>query len=160
MLYMYIGLTPINTLTKEKKAKLASSANTVLIRGLDKQTYSKLVGRAKEQGKNVADLVNEAMRGYMDELRTFPEKPIDPNKIVISGGSVILSKSDIMGIYNEVGQFRVENNGELVFDADVDKEAFRRIERIHNTGKLKVPKHVHYLALLKTGHISGTIEKY
>jgi len=131
-----------------------------LIRGLDKQVYNKLIGRAKEQGKNVADLVNEAMRGYVGELSSHSEKPMDPKKIVITGGSVILSKSDIMGIYSEVGSFRVENNGELVFDADVDKEAFHRIERIHNTGKLKVPKHVHYLALLKTGHISGTIEKY
>jgi len=131
-----------------------------LIRGLDKQVYSKLIGRAKEQGKNVADLVNDAMRGYVHELSTPSDKPMDPKKIVISGGSVILSKSDIMGIYNEVGSFRVENNGELIFDADVDKEAFRRIERIHNTGKLRVPKHVHYLALLKTGHISGAIEKY
>jgi len=139
---------------------LASGSNTVLIRGLDKQVYSKLIGRAKEQGKNVADLVNEAMRGYVGELSSRSEKPMDPKKIVITGGSVILSRSDILGIYSEVGSFRVENNGELIFDADVDKEAFRRIERIHNTGKLKVPKHVHYLALLKTGHISGTIEKY
>ncbi len=139
---------------------MASGSNTVLIRGLDKQVYSKLIGRAKEQGKNVADLVNEAMRGYVGELSSDSERPLDPKKIVISGGSVILSKSDIMGIYGEVGSFRVENNGELIFDADVDKEAFRRIERIHNTGKMRVPKLVHYLALLKTGHISGTIEKY
>jgi hypothetical protein len=142
------------------KQSLASSSNTVLIRGLDKQIYSRLVGRAKEQGKNVADLVNEAMRSYVGELNNGSEKPVDPRKIVIASGSVILSKSDIMGIYSEVGSFRVENNGELIFDADVDKEAFQRIERIHNTGKLRVPKHVHYLALLKTGHISGTIEKY
>lgn len=139
---------------------MASTSNTVLIRGLDKQIYSKLVGRAKERGRNVADLVNEAMRGYINELSNDSEKPVDPNKIVISAGSVTLSKSDIMGIYKEVGSFRLENNGELVFDADVDKEAFNRIERIHNTGKLRVPQHVHYLALLKTGHISGTIEKY
>lgn len=139
---------------------MASSSNTVLIRGLDKQVYNKLVGRAKELGKNVADLVNEAMRGYVDELSNDSEDPIDPKRIVISGGPVVLSKSDILGIYGEVGQFRVDNTGELVFDSDVDKEAFHRIERIHNTGKLKVPKDVHYLALLKAGHIGGTIEKY
>lgn len=139
---------------------MASSSNTVLIRGLDKQVYNKLVGRAKELGKNVADLVNEAMRGYVDELSNRSEAPIDPKRIVISGGPVVLSKSDILGIYGEVGPFRVDNTGELVFDLDVDKEAFHRIERIHNTGKLKVPKDVHYLALLKAGHIGGTIEKY
>ena len=139
---------------------MASSSNTVLIRGLDKQVYNKLVGRAKELGKNVADLVNEAMRGYVDELSNHSEAPIDPKRIVISGGPVVLSKADILGIYSEVGAFRVDNTGELVFDSDVDKDAFHRIERIHNTGKLKVPKDVHYLALLKAGHIGGTIEKY
>jgi hypothetical protein len=139
---------------------LASSSNTVLIRGLDKQVYNKLVGRAKELGKNVADLVNEAMRGYVDELSNHSDAPIDPKRIVISGGPVVLSKADILGIYGEVGPFRVDNTGELVFDSDVDKEAFHRIERIHNTGKLKVPKDIHYLALLKAGHIGGTIEKY
>jgi hypothetical protein len=139
---------------------VTNSSNTVLIRGLDRQVYNKLVGRAKELGKNVADLVNEAMRGYVDELSNRSEEPIDPKRIIISGGPVILSKSDIMGIFGEVGQFRVDNTGELVFDTDVDKEAFQRIQRIHNTGKLKVPKDVHYLALLKAGHIGGTIEKY
>jgi len=139
---------------------VTNSSNTVLIRGLDRQVYNKLVGRAKELGKNVADLVNEAMRGYVDELSNTSEEPIDPKRIIISGGPVILSKSDIMGIFGEVGQFRVDNTGELVFDADVDKEAFQRIQRIHNTGKLRVPKAVHYLALLKAGHIGGTIEKY
>jgi hypothetical protein len=122
--------------------------------------YNKLVGRAKELGKNVADIVNEAMRGYVDELSDLPDEPIDPKRIVISGGPVVLSKSDILGIHSEVGLFRVENNGELVFDADVDKEAFQRIERIRNTGRVRVPKDVHYLALLKAGHIHGTIEKY
>ncbi|MCJ7506758.1 hypothetical protein MUP05_09900 [Candidatus Bathyarchaeota archaeon] len=139
---------------------MTNSSNTVLIRGLDRQVYNKLVGRAKELGKNVADLVNEAMRGYVDELSNRSEEPIDPKRIIISGGPVTLSKSDIMGIFGEVGQFRVDNTGELVFDADVDKEAFQRIQRIHNTGKLRVPKAVHYLALLKAGHIGGTIEKY
>jgi len=139
---------------------LTNSSNSVLIRGLDKQIYNKLVGRAKELGKNVADLVNEAMRGYVDGLDNHSDAPIDPKRIVITGGPVILSKSDILGIFGEVGPFRVDNSGELVFDSDVDKEAFRRIERINNTGRLKVPKDVHYLALIKTGHIRGTIEKY
>ena len=139
---------------------MTNSSNSVLIRGLDKQIYNRLVGRAKELGKNVADLVNEAMRGYVDDLDNHSDAPIDPKRIVITGGPVVLSKSDILGIFGEVGPFRVDNSGELVFDSDVDKEAFRRIERIRNTGRLKVPKDVHYLALIKTGHISGTIEKY
>jgi hypothetical protein len=60
------------------------------------------------------------------DLTITPDAPIDPKRIVITGGPVILSKSDILGIFGEVGSFRVDNSGELVFDSDVDKEAFRR----------------------------------
>jgi hypothetical protein len=59
-----------------------------------------------------------------------------------------------------LGQFQLENSGTLTLDKDIDKEAFHRIERIHNTGKLRVPSHVHHLALLKVGHVHGEVEKY
>ena len=34
--------------------------NAVLIRGLDRDLYNNVISKAKQQGKNVADLVNEA----------------------------------------------------------------------------------------------------
>jgi hypothetical protein len=135
------------------------SNNAVLIRGLDRTVYNKIVGRAKEQGKNVADLVNEAMRRYLQESSPASHNVFDTKKLVLNG-SVMLSKSDIMGLHEELGPFQLENSGMLTLDKDVDRDAFHRIERIHNTGKLRVPSHVHHLALLKVGQVHGEVEKY
>ena len=135
------------------------SNNAVLIRGLDRTLYNRIVARAKEQGKNVADIVNDAMRAYMEEGAAAMPSVFDTKKLVFTG-SVSLSKSDILGLHEELGQFQLENSGTLTLDKDIDREAFHRIERIHNTGKLRVPSHVHHLALLKVGHVHGEVEKY
>ena len=135
------------------------SNNAVLIRGLDRDTYNNVVAKAKQQGKNVGDLVNEALRQYMDQSPTETPDVFDTKKLVIAG-SVLLSKSDIMGLHKELGNFHLENSGELTFDKDVDREAFQKIERINNTGKLRVPSEVHHFALLKAGHVRGEVEKY
>jgi hypothetical protein len=135
------------------------SNNAVLIRGLDRDTYNSVVAKAKQQGKNVGDLVNEALRQYMDQSPTESPNVFDTKKLVIAG-SVLLSKSDILGLHKELGNFHLENSGELTFDKDVDREAFQKIERINNTGKLRVPSDVHHFALLKAGHVRGEVEKY
>jgi hypothetical protein len=135
------------------------STNAVLIRGLDRNLYNKIVAQAKEQGKNVADIVNDAMRAYLTEAGGAIPNVFDTKKLVFTG-SVSLSKSDILGLHEELGQFQLENSGTLTLDKDIDKEAFHRIERIHNTGKLRVPSAVHHLALLKVGHVHGEVEKY
>jgi hypothetical protein len=54
----------------------------------------------------------------------------------------------------------LENSGDLTLDKDVDREAFSKIDRINNTGKLRVPSDVHHFALLKAGHVRGEVEKY
>jgi hypothetical protein len=135
------------------------SSNAVLIRGLDRDTYNNVVAKAKQQGKNVGDLVNDALRQYMNQSPTETPDVFDTKKLVIAG-SVLLSKSDILGIHKELGNFHLENSGELTFDKDVDREAFQKIERINNTGKLRVPSDVHHFALLKAGHVRGEVEKY
>ena len=135
------------------------SNNAVLIRGLDRDTYNNVVAKAKQQGKNVGDLVNEALRQYMDQSPAEVPNVFDTKKLVIAG-SVLLSKSDILGLHKELGNFHLENSGELTFDKDVDREAFQKIERINNTGKLRVPSDVHHFALLKAGHVRGEVEKY
>ncbi len=135
------------------------ASNAVLIRGLDRDTYNTVVSKAKQQGKNVADLVNEALIKFLNESPPETQDVFDTKKLVIAG-SVLLSKSDILGLHKELGSFHLENSGELTFDKDVDSEAFTKIERIHNTGKLRVPKDVHHFALLKAGHVRGEVEKY
>ena len=133
--------------------------NAVLIRGLDRDIYNSVIAKARQQGKNVAELVNEALSQYMRESPSESQDVFDTKKLVIAG-SVLLSKSDIMGLHKELGNFHLENSGELTFDKDVDREAFQKIEHIHNTGKLRVPTDVHHFALLKAGHVRGEVEKY
>jgi len=133
--------------------------NAVLIRGMDREIYNMVVAKAKQQGKNVAELVNEALSQYLKESPAENHNVFDTKKLVIAG-SVLLSKSDIVGLHKELGNFHLENSGELTFDKDVDWEAFQKIERIQNTGKLRVPTDVHHFALLKAGHVRGEVEKY
>ena len=133
--------------------------NAVLIRGMDRDIYNNVVAKAKQQGKNVADLVNEALRQYMNQSAPETHDVFDTKKLVLAG-SVLLSKSDIIGLHKELGPFHLENSGELTFEKDVDREAFQKIERISNTGKLRVPADVHHFALLKAGHVRGEVEKY
>ncbi len=133
--------------------------NAVLIRGLDRDTYNSVVAKARQQGKNVAELVNEALRTYLNESPGENHDVFDTKKLVIAG-SVLLSKNDILGIHKELGNFHLENSGELTLDKDVDREAFEKIARIQNTGKLRVPSDVHHFALLKAGHVRGEVEKY
>ncbi|MGA3295839.1 MAG: hypothetical protein ABSD41_00140 [Candidatus Bathyarchaeia archaeon] len=133
--------------------------NAVLIRGLDRDLYNSVISKAKQQGKNVAELVNEALSKYMAASPSESHDVFDTKKLVIAG-SVLLSKSDILGLHKELGNFHLENSGDLTFDKDVDREAFSKIERINNTGKLRVPTDVHHFALLKAGHVRGEVEKY
>jgi hypothetical protein len=133
--------------------------NAVLIRGMDRDIYNNVVARAKQQGKNVAELVNEALAQYMNQSPAPNQDVFDTKKLILAG-SVLLSKADIMGLHKELGPFHLENSGELTFEKDVDREAFQKIERITNTGKLRVPTDVHHFALLKAGHVRGEVEKY
>jgi predicted DNA-binding protein len=135
------------------------ATNTVLIRGLDREMYNKVVARAKEQGKNVAHLINEAMEDYLKKLDGDTRPASDERKIAISG-SVAVSKADLLGIHGEVGKFILENSGTLTLEDDIDREALHCLSSIRNTGRLRVPKDIHHLALLKAGHIHGEIEKY
>jgi hypothetical protein len=133
--------------------------NAVLIRGLDRDLYNSVISKAKQQGKNVAELVNEALSKYMAASPTESHDVFDTKKLVIAG-SVLLSKADILGLHKELGNFHLENSGDLTLDKDVDREAFSKIDRINNTGKLRVPTDVHHFALLKAGHVRGEVEKY
>jgi hypothetical protein len=133
--------------------------NAVLIRGLDRDIYNTVISKAKQQGKNVGDLVNEALRQYVSASPSESHDVFDTKKLVIAG-SVLLSKSDILGLHQELGNFHLENSGDLTLDKDVDREAFSKIDRINNTGKLRVPSDVHHFALLKAGHVRGEVEKY
>ena len=122
---------------------------------MNQTLYKSFVAKAKEQGKTVGDLMNEAMRM---SVHGGGENP-GPNTLEF-GGSVFLSKEDILGIYEEMGRFSIKNSGSLSLDQNVDREALQCIAGIQNTGNLRVPKHIHPLVLIKARRVYGTIEKY
>jgi len=138
--------------------KLANRSKAVFMRGLDRTLYQHFVAKAKEQGKTVGELMNETMRQVVEGKRE--SKNPDTHTLLI-GGSVHISKDDILGIYKEVGKgFSIENTGHLTLGQDIDRGTLQCIEKIKNSGSLHVPKTIHHLILLKVGQIYGTIEKY
>lgn len=139
---------------------LVSQEKPVLIRGINQTFYKRFVAKAKEQGKTVGDLMNETI-GKIIEAGSQSENPgSNPNTTIEIGGSVLLSKEDVLGIREEVGPFSLRNSGRLTLEQDVDREALQYINKIQNTGLLRVPKQIHPLILIKAGKVYGTIEKY
>lgn len=134
---------------------MVSEKKVVLIRGVNQTLYKSFVAKAKEQGRTVGDLMNEAMRGSVHGGGGNP----GANTLEF-GGSILLSKEDILGIHEEMGRFSIKNSGNLTLDQNVDREALQCIAGIQNTGNLRVPKQVHPLVLIKARRVYGTIEKY
>jgi hypothetical protein len=102
--------------------------------------------------------MDEAMHEYLRRL-DGQHQASEGKKITISGSAAI-SKADLLGIHGEVGRFVLENSGVLTLEDDIDREALHCLAGIRNTGRLRVPKQIHHLALLKAEHIHGDIEKY
>lgn len=145
---------------------------TVAIRGLDTGLYNEVFSMAKKDGKRVSDLVNSALKAYIDG-DAAPEKT---ESVAISGtgvqpagsfvltveddGEVTLSKNDVLDISRDMGPFKIESSGTLTFEKDVDSEALRGIEKIVIlSGEVKVPKKVYPLFLIKC-QIKGKLDKY
>jgi len=145
---------------------------TVAIRGLDTGLYNEVFSMAKKDGKRVSDLVNSALKAYIDgdlspersgELMADGGSTLATGSFVLTvedEGEVTLSKNDVLDISRDMGPFRIESSGTLVFEKDVDLEALRGIEKILIlSGEVKVPKKAYPLFLIKC-QIKGKLEKY
>jgi len=141
---------------------------TVAIRGLDTELYNEVFSMAKKDGKNVADVVNNALEAFINGDE--PAAVVSLGQASNSGpefvltidddGEVSLSKEDIKEIASEMGPFAIESNGSLVFEKDVDKNALQCISRITvRSGTVKVPKTAYAQFLIKT-KIQGKLDKY
>jgi hypothetical protein len=145
---------------------------TVAIRGLDTGLYNEVFSMAKKDGKRVSDLVNSALKAYINGDST-PERLAESvaNGIMVQAagsfvltveddGEITLSKNDVLDVSREMGPFRIESSGTLVFEKDVDSEALRGIEKIVIlSGEVKVPKKSYPQFLIKC-QIKGKLEKY
>lgn len=131
---------------------------SIAIRGLDPDLYKEIFTLAKKEGKRVSDILNSALRDFLNGDKT--ENDNENIFILRNFGEISLSKFDIMGLRKEVGQFRIENNGRIIFEKDVDKETINYIEKIIiNEGVVEVPKEYYYQFLIKS-EIKGKLEKY
>ena len=142
---------------------------TVAIRGLNTELYNEVFSMAKKDGKNVADVVNNALEAFINGEGDEPTA-VSLGQASNSGpefvltidddGEVSLSKEDIKEIASEMGPFAIESNGNLVFEKDVDKNALQCISRITvRSGTVKVPKTAYAQFLIKT-KIQGKLDKY
>jgi len=142
---------------------------TVAIRGLNTELYNEVFSMAKKDGKNVADVVNNALEAFINGEGDEPTA-ISLGQATNSGpefvltidddGEVSLSKEDIKEIASDMGPFAIESNGSLVFEKDVDKNALQYISRITvRSGTVKVPKTAYAQFLIKT-KIQGKLDKY
>jgi hypothetical protein len=145
---------------------------TVAIRGLDTGLYNEVFSMAKKDGKRVSDLVNSALKAYINgdngvektsisSMDTGVESATDSFVLTVEDeGEVTLSKNDVLDISRDMGPFRIESSGTLVFEKDIDLEALRGIEKIIIlSGEVKVPKKAYPQFLIKC-QIKGKLEKY
>jgi hypothetical protein len=136
-------------------------SHVIAIRGLDKEIYQKIYTLAKQNGKRVSDLINEALKAYIQNQ----DDPIgleQQDPIIENAGTLMLTKSVIINIYQELQkEFTICNSGKLLLDSDVTKEALQHVKKIINTssGVIKAPKHVYHIVILKVKNY-GSLEMY
>ncbi len=140
---------------------------TVAIRGLNTELYTEVFSMAKKDGKNVADVVNNALEQYLNNDGTEAvaagvtlSNSAEFILAIDDDGEASLSKEDIKQIAIEMGPFAIESNGHLVFEKDVDKNALAQITRIQvKSGTVKVPRSAYAQFLIKC-KIQGKLDKY
>ena len=139
---------------------------TVAIRGLDTELYHEVFSMAKKDGKRVAEVVNYALREFLNGGTTGKggnsgTSGNDGNTFTLkNNGEISLSNKDIINIKKEVGQFNIETSGRLTFEKDLNKESLSSINKIIiHDGIVEVPKNIYPQFLLRS-EIYGKIEKY
>ena len=134
---------------------------------------------AKKDGKRVSDVVNSALKAFIAGEGELEVEQIivpladgsTPAKMQVAqtgvfvltiddDGEVTLAKNDVMELQRDMGPFRIESSGTLIFEKDIDSEALRGIEKIViQSGEVKVPRKAYPLFLTKC-QIKGKLEKY
>ena len=138
---------------------------TVAIRGLDTELYHEVFSMAKKDGKRVSEVMNRALEEYLngDYKPEATSKRGGKNTgafTLKNDGEITLGKSDIISLKKEVGKFRIETSGRLIFEKDLDKTTLNNIEKIViHDGTVEVPRGL-YPQLLLRADIFGKIEKY
>lgn len=138
---------------------------TVAIRGLDTELYHEVFSMAKKDGKRVSEVMNRALEAYLNgDYKPQANTKGGGNSVgaftLKNDGEITLAKADIISLKKEVGKFRIETSGRLIFEKDLDKTSLNNIEKIVvHGGTVEVPRGLYPQLLLKAD-IFGKIEKY
>lgn len=138
---------------------------TVAIRGLDTELYHEVFSMAKKDGRRVSEVMNQALAYFLQggqQNGTVKGNGVkNPGVFTLKNdGEITLSKKDILSIEKEVGPFRIETSGRLIFEKDLDKKTLKSIKRIViHDGVIEVPSALYPQFLIKSD-IFGKIEKY
>jgi len=137
---------------------------TVAIRGLDTDIYHEVFSMAKKDGKRVAEVVNHALKAFLNgdynNGINYNDGATEEVFTLKNEGEISLSKRDVISLRKEVGNFRIETSGRLVFEKDIDKESLGYIDKvIIHDGTVEIPRGL-YPQLLLRSDIYGKIEKY
>jgi hypothetical protein len=121
--------------------KLSSEQKDVIaIRGLETELYNKILAKAKETGKNVSDLMNDAMMSYLNQVQgtsTVFGENMD---------NVTVTKKDL----SELGKVAFKEVTNLKFTKDVDKETFtNNVLSIEDCDNVQVPEPLYLDAMKK-----------
>ena len=135
--------------------------DTIAIRGLDQDLYHQIFSKAKREGKRVADLMNEALRGHLRVREGSSDSLTDPGPTIENAGSMILSRMVILNLHQELGEFHIENSGKLTLERDVSKETLQCIKGITNSssGVIRAPRSIYHMIILKSKN-HGALEMY
>jgi hypothetical protein len=114
--------------------------DVIAIRGLETELYNKILAKAKETGKNVSDLMNDAMRSYLNQVQgtsTVFGENMD---------NVTVTKKDL----SELGKVAFKEVTNLKFTKDVDKETFtNNVLSIEDCDNVQVPEPLYLDAMKK-----------
>jgi len=134
---------------------------TVAIRGLDTELYHEVFSMAKKDGKRVSEVMNRALEAYLNgDYKPEASSKNTGSFTLKNDGEITLAKADILSLKKEVGKFRIETSGKLIFEKDLDKATLNNIEKIViHDGTVEVPRGL-YPQLLLRADIFGKIEKY
>jgi hypothetical protein len=136
-------------------------SHVIAIRGLDKEIYQRIYALAKQSGRRVSDLINEALKSYIQSY----DDPIgieQQDPVIENSGSITLTKSIILNIYQELRkEFVIHNSGKILMEPDITRDTLQHIKTIINTssGVIKIPKHIYHLVILKAKNY-GSLEMY
>jgi len=125
--------------------------DVIAIRGLDTDLYNKIHAKAKETGKNVSDLMNDAMKLYLDQVTGAP--------IVYYGTGAVdltVSKNDLV----KLGKVAFSRVTGLRFSKDVDEQTFENhVDSIEHCIDVKVPEPI-YSNVMKKVQYCVNVQPY